>query len=143
MYVDLDLHMGDAVAEAFSSSAEGSAGKVLTLSIHHTSRGFFPATPRSDLSLANTSDLYTLSVPLRVGASNATYAAVWKSAVEPIKEAFNPDIIVVQCGADALSGDPYATFNWGISVDIEGSMGWCVQQVLNWNRKTLLLGGGE
>lgn len=144
MYLDLDLHFGDAVSQAFSnpSLTASSGSSTLTLSIHHAEPGFFPATPLSALTAPDTVDPYTLSIPLARGASNETFARVWKDAVEPVKNAFRPDILVVQCGADGLAGDPCATFNWSIAVEEEGSMGWCVNQALSWNCKTLLLGGG-
>jgi len=47
----------------------------------------------------------------------------------------------MQCGADALAGDPCATFNWSLG-DGPGSLGWCVRRVLGWKGKKLLLGGG-
>ncbi|KAF5345921.1 hypothetical protein D9758_011417 [Tetrapyrgos nigripes] len=51
MYLDLDIHFGDGVAQAFYSphssgtSNSNSNRQVLTLSIHHTSPGFFPESP--------------------------------------------------------------------------------------------------
>lgn len=57
--------------------------------------------------------------------------------------AFNPDFLVVQNGVDGLAGDPCATFNWSIAQDEEGSLGWCVDRIVNhWPGKKLFLGGG-
>lgn len=144
MYLDLDLHFSDGVSQAFFSSSSGSASpQVLTLSIHHTSPGFFPI---SDLAAlpdpANSSfDPFTLSLPLERGASNGTFRRIW-SLVADVKEAFEPDYVVVQCGADGLAGDPYAIWNWSLGRE-EGSLGWCIEQVRRWGRKTLFLGGGN
>lgn len=146
MYLDLDLHFCDAVSQAFSSPSlakGGSLPSILTLSIHHAEPGFFPATPLSALSSSDTPDPYTLSVPLKRGASDETFARVWRTVVEPVREAFRPDYLVVQCGADGLAGDPCAVFNWSVDVTCEGSMGWCIEKALGWGCKTLLLGGGE
>ena len=115
-----------------------------TLSIHHSSPGFFPASSRAQLPDASSSDFdpLTLSIPLRRGASNTTYARIWP-IVERIRQVFLPDYIVVQCGVDTLAGDPCSTFNWSLG-DGEGSLGWCIQRiVLDWPGKKLLLGGGE
>ena len=63
--------------------------------------------------------------------------------VEQLKAIFAPDYTVVQCGVDALAGDPCSTFNWSLGgPDVEGSLGWCIQKVLSWPGKKLLLGGG-
>ena len=114
------------------------------MSIHHSSPGFFPASARAQLPDVSSPefDPFTLSIPLRRGASNTTYARIWP-IVERIKEIFSPDYIVVQCGVDALAEDPCSTFNWSLGNGV-GSLGWCIQRILlDWSGKKLLLGGGE
>ncbi|KAF8508253.1 histone deacetylase 8 [Hysterangium stoloniferum] len=137
MYLDLDLHFSDAVSQAFAGS---SSGQILTLSIHHSAPGFYPPSPLSSLPDSDTSDPYTLSLPLRHGASDKTFHRVWQ-CVDSVKNAFSPEYVVVQCGVDGLAGDPCGTWNWSLGSS-DGSFGWCLSQVLGWNCKTLLLGGG-
>jgi histone deacetylase 8 len=61
----------------------------------------------------------------------------------------SPAYLVVQCGVDGLAGDPYAVWNWDIEIENEGSLGWCVQKVMQWvgarekHLKVIFLGGGE
>ncbi|KZT10434.1 histone deacetylase complex protein [Laetiporus sulphureus 93-53] len=144
MYLDLDLHFSDAVCEAFVSSADHSgAPQVLTLSVHHTSPGFFPVSHLASLSdpASPAFDPFSLSLPLAAGASDASFAKIWPS-VERVKDAFEPDFVVVQCGMDGLAGDPNAVWNWSLG-SANGSVGWCLKRICNeWNCKTLLLGGG-
>ena len=114
-----------------------------TLSIHHAAPGFFPASNLSGLVpvVDKSFDPFTLSIPLREGASDCTYARIWP-IVENIKDAFDPDYIVVQCGCDGLAGDPCLRFNWSLAGG-QGSMGWCIDRIVNqWKGKKLLLGGG-
>lgn len=116
---------------------------VKTFSIHHTAAGFFPVSQLSSLPDVSSSlfDPFTLSLPLKEGASNSTYARIWP-LVEDVKDIFNPDYIVVQCGVDGLAGDPCGISNWSLGSS-EGSLGWCVDRVINkWRGKKLLLGGG-
>ena len=162
MYLDLDLHFSDAVSEAFYSTASSATPQVLvgefnhdninviltcyeqTFSIHHSSPGFFPVSERAALSDVSSPgfDPFTLSLPLKQGASDATYERIWP-IVEQVRNTFNPDFVVLQCGVDGLAGDPCATFNWSLG-DSAGSMGWYIQKVLNeWPGKKLLLGGGD
>ncbi|TFK22393.1 Arginase/deacetylase [Coprinopsis marcescibilis] len=181
MYLDLDLHFSDAVSEAFhrpSSSCSSNPlapTQTMILSIHHSSPGFFPASPLSTLPNPSSPsyDPFILSLPLNVGASSPTYARIWP-IVERVKSAFRPDYVVVQCGVDALAGDPHATFNWSLGsettnathsgsdlsddihespgrgnkrksggVGAEGSLGWCIDRIVNsWGVRCLLLGGG-
>ncbi|KAJ7637011.1 hypothetical protein FB45DRAFT_907996 [Roridomyces roridus] len=139
MYLDLDLHFSDGVSHAFHKTSTGSA-QLLTFSIHHAAPGFFPVSPLAALPSPD-SDPFTLSLPLRLGASNRTFKRAWK-CVERVRTAFDPDFVVLQCGVDGLAGDPCAIFNWSLGPE-EGSLGWCVSQVVNtWRGKKILLGGG-
>lgn len=53
-------------------------------------------------------------------------------------EAYKPDVCVVQCGADAIAGDPLG----GTNLSAE-DFGECVREVLNWKLPIMFLGGGE
>jgi histone deacetylase 8 len=139
MYLDLDVHYGDGVAAAFRGT--GARGQVLTLSIHHAARGFFPPSEHSALPdpSSHLFDPFTLSLPLHAGASCATFMRVWQ-AVDRILVAFAPDYVVLQCGVDGLAGDPIGAWNW--SLGDEGGLAWFVRRVLDSSAKVLLLGGG-
>ncbi|KAJ3771033.1 hypothetical protein FB446DRAFT_742043 [Lentinula raphanica] len=147
MYLDLDVHFADGVANAFYSSTSSNSKQVLTFSIHHAAPGFFPSSPLAQLPLDPSVpfDPFTLSLPLLEGASAKTFASIWPH-VERIKNAFNPDYIVIQCGVDGLAGDTKCkVFNWCLDIAIEGSLGWCVSRIVNeWkgSRKLFLGGGG-
>ncbi|KAK4047160.1 hypothetical protein OIV83_005612 [Microbotryomycetes sp. JL201] len=136
MYIDLDLHHGDGVEEAFLSTAS-----VLTLSVHNHAPGFFPSTgslfARERQQKARPADHHALSVPLKPGASSATLLRVLDSCIEPVYRAYKPNAVVLQCGCDGLAGDPCQEWN----VDLEG-FGQIVQRILSWGAKTLMLGGG-
>lgn len=94
------------------------------------------------LTLLNTDHPNSLSIPLFEGASNRTFERIWLNCVEPVKNAFCPDFVIVQCGVDGLASDPCAIWNLGLDVHISGTLGWMVHQALQWDQKTLLLGGG-
>ncbi|CAE6469219.1 unnamed protein product [Rhizoctonia solani] len=170
-YLDLDLHHGDGVAEAFTSRSleederkdstaqeNVSSSNVLTLSIHHHSPGFYPHSSLGGLTKPTTTDPFSLSIPLNRGTSSRTYARIW-NIVERVLGAFfqwdveieydgSPTYLVIQCGVDGLSGDPYAVWNWDIDIEKEGSLGWCVRKLMQWvgargkNIKAIFLGGG-
>ena len=55
-----------------------------------------------------------------------------------VRARFSPEAVVIQCGADALVGDPLGSFN----LTLKG-VGECVETVLLWQLPTLLLGGGN
>ena len=54
-----------------------------------------------------------------------------------VNSCFKPDVIVLQCGADMLVGDPIGTFSL-----TPQRLSQCVHSVLLWGLPTLLLGGG-
>ena len=149
MYLDFDLHFSDAVSECFykSSSSSSNLGfaQVLTMSIHYTAPGFYPARPLSSLPDPESVDFdpFTLSLPLKQGASARTFARIWP-IVESVKDAFAPDYVVVQCGTDGLAGDPHGVWNWNVGGGEErGTLDWCVGEIVNkWEPKVLFLGGG-
>ncbi|KAG6918390.1 hypothetical protein DXG01_014791 [Tephrocybe rancida] len=137
MYIDLDLHFSDAVSQAFVSS-NARTPQILTLSIHHAAPGFYPPSELSGLPDTSSAsfDPFTLSLPLQAGAGPNTYTRIWL-LIADIKRAFDPDYIVLQCGVDALAGDPSGVGNW----DLAG-LGDAVTNVLGWGVPVMLLGGG-
>lgn len=161
LYLDFDVHHGDGVANAFlsplspplpstsststSSKLPPGAPQVLTLSIHHHALGFFPSSPLSSLTPADTPHPHTLSLPLQVGASAASLTRVWEECVEKVRQSWKPDWVVVCCGVDGLAGDGKGVWNLGASEKV-GELGWCVRRVVEWEdgiRGKVLLGGGE
>ncbi|KAJ9474824.1 putative histone deacetylase HOS2 (putative) [Pseudozyma hubeiensis] len=142
LYLDLDLHWGDGVEEAFHSSSN-----VLTLSIHHYAPGFFPCyaassdpnrfTPPGSLKSDTGAGSKTLNIPLGIGASDASLERIMSGTVQPLVDAYDPEMIVVQCGVDGLAGDPMAVWNLSAAAYVEA-----IQRVLSWKKPTLLLGGG-
>ncbi|KAG5651806.1 hypothetical protein H0H81_007329 [Sphagnurus paluster] len=134
MYIDLDVHYSDGVSDAFREPTRTREPQILTLSIHHAAPGFFPPSPYAALPTP-TSDPYSLSLPLHLGFSAATFGRVWRS-VRAVRSAYDPAYVVLQCGADALAGDPCGVANWCLSSADPDGMGMLevVADVLSWER---------
>lgn len=134
-YLDLDLHWGDGVEEAFSGTSS-----VLTVSIHNSSPGFYPCAP-PPTSNTNTSSAYSLRLPLQPSLSSHTFTRMFNSCIVPLLHAYDPEAIVVQCGLDGLAGDRMNQWNLDL-----GCLLRAVQQVLTFadekKAPVLLLGGG-
>lgn len=153
LYLDLDIHFGDGVASScrhpyrYSVPIEPQQIKqpkpsVLTVSLHHHARGFFPATPDGDLTPADTPSPFNLSIPLKSCVSSTTYKRLFESCIEPLKAAFDPDYVVLLLGMDALNGDDLVdgAGNWELGG--EGGVAWTCEQIRSWGLRTLVLGGG-
>lgn len=50
-------------------------------------------------------------MPLRDGITDATYHSIFKPVIKEIIETFRPGAIILQLGADSLSGDKLGGFN--------------------------------
>uniref|UniRef100_A0A4W3GS23 Histone deacetylase 8 n=1 Tax=Callorhinchus milii TaxID=7868 RepID=A0A4W3GS23_CALMI len=132
LYVDLDLHHGDGVEDAFSFTS-----KVMTVSLHKYSPGFFPGTGDvNDVGMGK-GRYYTVNVPLQDGTPDTRYCQICQSVLKEVYASFHPEAVVCQLGADTIAGDPMCSFNMtpvGVAK--------CLRYILNWQLPTLVLGGG-
>lgn len=132
LYIDIDIHHGDGVQEAFYQS-----NRVLTVSFHKYAGDFFPGTGAVDELGSGLGKYFTLNVPLRDGIDDESYISLFKAVMEPTINTFRPSSIVLQCGADSLGCDRLGTFNLSIAAHGE-----CVRFIKSFNLPTLVLGGG-
>lgn len=49
-------------------------------------------------------DNYAVNVPLHDGMDDESFQAVFRPVIGKIMEKFQPEAVVLQCGADSLSG---------------------------------------
>ncbi|CAI5758452.1 unnamed protein product [Candida verbasci] len=132
MYIDIDLHHGDGVQEAFYTT-----DRVMTVSFHKYNGEFFPGTGSVDeIGLGNGKN-YAINVPLRDGIDDENYIRLFKSIMEPLITKFQPTCIVQQCGADSLGYDRLGCFNLNIRAHGE-----CVSFIKSFGIPMLVLGGG-
>lgn len=132
LYVDFDLHHGDAVEDAFAHT-----DKVFTLSIHKYETGFFPSTGSLKDTGCGKGKGYALNVPLKDGIRDENYIPVASHAIKKVLAFYKPEIIIAQFGADCISGDPMAGFS--LTPD---SLKVCLSTLMNCKVPLLLLGGG-
>ncbi|XP_045593976.2 LOW QUALITY PROTEIN: histone deacetylase 8 [Procambarus clarkii] len=132
LYIDLDIHHGDGVENAFLFSP-----KVVTLSFHQLETGFFPGTgEQKDVGLGK-GRYYSFNVPYKAGINNKQFVYLFESILYNLCEVYMPNAVVCQCGADAVSGDPLGGGN--LTPEAFKS---CVRHILNLHKPTLFLGGG-
>lgn len=133
LYVDIDVHHGDGVEEAFYTT-----DRVMTLSVHKFGDDFFPGT--GDLCDIGAKDGigYSLNVPLHNGITDDTYFHdIFKPVFDKIIEIYQPGAIFLQCGADSLAADKLGTFN--LTTQGHAKM---VEYVKSQDIPTLIAGGG-
>jgi histone deacetylase 3 len=132
VYVDIDIHHGDGVQEAFYNT-----DRVMTVSFHKYGDSFFPGTGDLDEIGVHVGERYTVNVPLRDGIDDDSYYSVFSATMDAVMEHYRPTAIVLQCGADSLGCDRLGVFN----LSIEGHAS-CVEHMRRYQIPLLVLGGG-
>ncbi|RXK38818.1 histone deacetylase HOS2 [Tremella mesenterica] len=132
LYIDIDIHHGDGVQDAFYLS-----DRVLTVSFHKYGGLFFPGTGGLSETGAKDGKNFAINVPLKDGIDDESYISLFKNIIEPTISRFRPSAIVLQCGADSLGADRLGTFNLSIAAHGE-----CVRFVKSFGLPLLVLGGG-
>ncbi len=132
MVIDVDVHHGDGVERAFYSRSD-----VMTVSFHESGRFLFPGTGFEDDIGEGEGRGYAVNVPLPPGTYDEIYVRAFDAVAVPLIRAYRPDVIVLEVGMDALSGDPLAhlslTNNAYCSV---------IRRVMAADRPLLVTGGG-
>ena len=100
-YIDLDAHHGDGVQQFFYTSAE-----VLTVSVHESGRYLFPGTGFTYEVGRGAGRGLSVNVPLEPFTEDASYLEALKTVLPSALKAFEPDLIVLQAGADMHRNDP-------------------------------------
>lgn len=100
-YVDIDAHHGDGVQAAFYRDAD-----VLTISVHEGGRWLFPGTGAASETGAGDGEGYAVNLPLFPYTGDDVYLEAFDQVVPPLLEAFAPDVLAAQLGADAYANDP-------------------------------------
>jgi histone deacetylase HOS2 len=143
LYIDIDVHHGDGVEEAFASS-----DRVMTLSFHRygiidedskEKHLFFPGTGalNSNGNEKSVGNHFALNVPIPKGIDDEQFLHLFELITGRTLEHFRPQAIVLQCGADSLGGDRLGQFNLNIRAHGE-----CLAFVKKAGVPLLILGGG-
>ena len=103
LYIDLDVHHGDGV-EAIHAADPG----VLTVSFHENGRYLFPGTGFADEIGEGPAAGSVVNVPLPPDTGDDAWLAAVTSLVPELADAFGPDLVVSQHGADSHAWDPLA-----------------------------------
>ncbi len=100
-YVDIDAHHGDGVQAAFYHDTD-----VMTISTHEGGRWLFPGTGAASELGAGDAAGYSVNLPLFPYTDDEVYLEAFEQVVPPLIEAFAPDVLATQLGADAYASDP-------------------------------------
>jgi acetoin utilization protein AcuC len=101
-YVDIDVHHGDGVYYEFEDDPD-----LLAVDIHEDGQFLYPGTGSVHETGRGAAEGTKLNLPLAPGAGDRQFLRAWGKAERFIDDA-RPEFFILQCGADALAGDPLA-----------------------------------
>ncbi|MHB1738456.1 MAG: acetoin utilization protein AcuC [Actinomycetes bacterium] len=112
VYLDLDAHHGDGVEHVFWDEP-----RVLTVSLHESGRTLFPGTGFPEDTGGSAAPGGAVNVALPAGTGDSGWLRAFHAVVPALVEAFVPEVVVSQHGADSHFLDPLA--HLALSVDAQ------------------------
>ncbi|MDG2316929.1 MAG: acetoin utilization protein AcuC [Gammaproteobacteria bacterium] len=99
-YVDIDAHHGDGVFYGFEEDP-----RALFADIHEDGRFLYPGTGARSETGRGPAEGTKLNIPMQPGSDDQAFLEAW-GEVEAYIEASEPQLILLNAGADSLAGDP-------------------------------------
>ena len=125
-YIDIDAHHPDGVEHAFAVD-----GDIMMISVHEAGR--WPKTGNlDDVGVGN-----CFNLPVAAGFNDSEMALVRDELILAKLQAFAPDAIVLQCGADGVEEDPQSRLSLSNNAHWDVVFG-----AMNMAPRLLVLGGG-
>ena len=87
----------------------------MTVSFHKYGE-YFPGTGDLKDIGAQAGKYYSLNFPLRDGMDDAGFEQIFQPILGEVMKMYDPSAIVLQCGADSLTGDRLGCFNLTLKV---------------------------
>lgn len=98
--IDTDAHHGDGTQSIFYNE------KVLTVSLHHYTKGFYPGTGSPGEVGYGYGAGYSINVPLPSRTGDDTYLKAYQEIAVPALREYRPELIIHQFGVDGHFTDP-------------------------------------
>ncbi len=135
-YVDIDAHHGDGVFYSFESDAD-----LCFIDFHQDGNTLYPGTGFSNEIGKGDAAGTKLNIPLPPNTNDDVAKKLWVSA-EKFIDKVKPEFILLQCGADSLSGDPITQLNLSSKFHAFVASRLFLLAKKHCNGKLLAMGGG-
>lgn len=100
LYVDIDAHHGDGVYYSFENDPD-----LYIVDFHEDGKFLYPGTGDTNETGTGSAQGTKMNIPMPPFANDELFAHMWKGA-EAFIRSIEPQFIILQCGADAMEGDP-------------------------------------
>ena len=135
-YVDIDAHHGDGVFYAFERDRD-----VPFADMHEDGRFLYPGTGARSETGRGEAVGTKLNVPMPPGADDDAFLAAWEE-VEGFIAAAKPELILLQCGADSIAGDPISHLRYSPEAHAHAARRLAVLADEHAGGRLLAMGGG-
>jgi acetoin utilization protein AcuC len=135
-YVDIDAHHGDGVLYGFEDDSD-----LIIADLHEDGRFLYPGTGWEHETGAGRAVGTKLNIALPPGAGDDEFFAAWRRAEAHI-DASAPELVILQCGADGLAGDPLTHLEYTAAVHRRVTERLCRLADRHCGGRLLALGGG-
>jgi acetoin utilization protein AcuC len=131
-FVDIDAHHCNGVQDAFYRD-----DRVLVISLHETGRGLYPWSGFENEIGEGKGRGYNVNIPLPEKTDDEAFVRAFEEIVPPLLEAYAPDIVIAELGADTHISDPLTHLSLT-------NLGYCrvVEKLAERVPRLLALGGG-
>lgn len=131
-FVDIDAHHCNGVQDAFYQE-----DRVLVVSIHETGRDLYPWSGFENEIGEGKGRGYNVNVPLPQNTDDETFIRAFEEVIPPLLEAYAPDLVIAEIGADTHISDPLTH----LSIT---NFGYCqaIRKLVEKAPRLLALGGG-
>jgi acetoin utilization protein AcuC len=118
-YVDIDAHHGDGVFYGFEADP-----RVIFADIHEDGRYLFPQTGFPYEVGRGDAKGRKLNIPLLPLSADTEFLMMWDKVEDFIRQ-WQPQIIILNCGADGLNNDPLSHLHYSAKVHSKAARGLC------------------
>jgi len=135
-YVDIDVHHGDGMFYPFESDPG-----LIYADIHEDGHYLYPGTGFAEETGKGKAEGMKLNIPMAPGAGDSEFLKVWPK-VEALLRDKPPELILFQCGADSIAGDPLAHLQYSLAAHAYAAKRLCVLANEFCEGRIMAFGGG-
>jgi acetoin utilization protein AcuC len=135
-YVDIDAHHGDGVFYSFEDDPA-----LFFVDFHEDGRFLYPGTGSASETGRGAAVGTKRNIPMPPYADDNVFMRAWEEAETWFSQR-EPEIILLQCGADSLAGDPITQLNYSIVAHRHAATRLCHLADQFCQGRILALGGG-
>lgn len=135
-YIDIDAHHGDGVFYAFESDPD-----IWIVDMHEDGRYLYPGTGFTDETGKGEAVGTKLNLPMLPESDDSDFHKLWPQAETHVRQA-KPEIIIFQCGADSIAGDPITHMRFSPAAHAHAAASLCRIADEYCQGRIIALGGG-